>query len=167
VREREKKNVFLHVRQYATRIEERKTVNGRRENERGRVHSHRHNHPHFPPSTIQHPRSAPRYLSIFSHFLLFSCTSPVLSVVSSRVPTPRVISRPPLRCLTTHREKLIRGTMARWAFRSFWMFDVIFPLRFLVVRSLSNGFFLQKTIVVKEKLSKDERHKYLSASWAR
>jgi len=35
-----------------------------------------------------------------------------LSVVSPRVRAPRVISRLPLRCLTTHREKLIRGTMA-------------------------------------------------------
>lgn len=109
--------MFLHVRQYATRIEERKTeaktINGRRENETGRVHSRRHNHPHFPPSTIQHPRAASRYPSIFSHFSLISCTYPVLSVVSSRVRAPRVISRPPLRCLTTHREKLIRETMAR------------------------------------------------------
>lgn len=68
------------------------------------------------------------------------------SVVSSRVRAPRVISRPPLHCLTTHREKLIRERMARWAFRS-WAFDVIFPLRFLIVRSLPNGSLLQEAIV--------------------
>jgi len=90
------KREFIHVRQYASRIEERKTgakmVNGRRENERGRVHSRRHNRPYFPPSTIQRPRAAPHYLSIFSHFSLFSPTSRSFSLCC-------LFSRP---CSTRH-----------------------------------------------------------------
>lgn len=49
----------------------------------------------------------------FSHFPLFSRL--LLSVISTRVRAPRVISRPSLGCLTTRRKKLIRGTTARFA----------------------------------------------------
>lgn len=146
----EREREFIHVRQYALRIEEgkmgAKTINGRRGNEKGCVHGRRHNRSHFPPWTIQ--RFA-LHLAIpqFSFTSRSSATSRSFSsVISSRVRAARVISQPPLHCLTTHREKLIRETMARWAFRS-WAFDVIFPLHFLVVRSLPNGFLLQEAIV--------------------
>lgn len=49
--------VLIRVRDYASWIEEgkrgQKAINGRRENERGCVHSRRHNRPHFPPSTTR------------------------------------------------------------------------------------------------------------------
>jgi len=97
-------------------------------------------------SSIDNPTSSHRtslFLNFLSLLALLSHFSFVFSVVFSRVRAPRVISRPPLRCLTTHREKLIRG----WHVEPFaaWAFNVISP--FLVVRSCKQPSFYQEAIV--------------------